>query len=71
MVSGAPILYFKGSVKTPEPIFYQWLNQVYSISGKLENGKCSPLITESLENLLAIDDSMWPKVKQLFPSGCS
>jgi hypothetical protein len=50
VASGAPILYFKDS-QVPEPIFFQWIGKIYGEMGKLENGKCSSLITEALGEL--------------------
>jgi len=72
VASGAPILYFRHSVSSPEPIFYQWINRIYQEMGGLENGKCSALITEGLASLQMFGESTsnWPQIESLFSASC-
>ena len=52
VASGVPILYFKGS-QVPEPIYYNWISQIYKVQDEI-GGKCAPLITEALDQLLLL-----------------
>jgi len=70
VVSGGPILYFKDS-GIPEPLYYHWIGKIYQSLDQI-GGKCSPLITEALDQLLLLSQhkKTWPELESHLHTLC-